>query len=38
VEFAAGNGPIMTQSDGDALVGTPFSVVDAASPISLVVG
>jgi diacylglycerol kinase family enzyme len=38
VEFASGNGPIMTQSDGDALVGTPFSVVDAASPISLVVG
>jgi diacylglycerol kinase family enzyme len=38
VEFAAGNGPIMTQSDGDALVGTPWQVVDAGSPIAVVVG
>jgi diacylglycerol kinase family enzyme len=37
VEFL-GNEPILTQSDGDALVGTPTSVVDAGSPIPLVVG
>jgi diacylglycerol kinase family enzyme len=38
VDFAAGNGPIKTQSDGDALAGTPAMVVDAGSPIRLVVG
>jgi diacylglycerol kinase family enzyme len=38
VEFAAGNGPIKTQSDGDALAGTPWQVVDALSPIPVVVG
>jgi hypothetical protein len=38
IQFASGNGPIMTQSDGDALPGTPASVVDAGSPIRLVVG
>jgi len=37
VEFL-GNEPILTQSDGDALVGTPTAVVDAGSPIPLVVG
>jgi len=38
VEFSTANGNILTQSDGDALNFTPFSVVDAASPIALVVG
>jgi diacylglycerol kinase family enzyme len=38
VVFAAGNGPIKTQSDGDALAGTPWQVVDAGAPIPLVVG
>ncbi|HUW80983.1 MAG TPA: diacylglycerol kinase family protein [Acidocella sp.] len=38
IEFYAGNGLIMTQSDGDALAGTPASVVNAGSPIPLVVG
>jgi diacylglycerol kinase family enzyme len=38
VEFAAGNGPIKTQSDGDALAGTPWQVVDALSPIPVVEG
>jgi len=38
VDFSAANGPIMTQSDGDALAGTPRMVVDAGSPIPLVVG
>jgi diacylglycerol kinase (ATP) len=38
VEFFANNGPIMTQADGDALAGTPACVVDARSPIALVVG
>jgi diacylglycerol kinase family enzyme len=38
VEFAAANGPIKTQSDGDALAGTPRMVVDALSPIPVVVG
>jgi diacylglycerol kinase family enzyme len=38
VDFAAGNGPIKTQSDGDALEGTPATVVDAGCPIALVVG
>ncbi|HQT63095.1 MAG: hypothetical protein B7Z75_12530 [Acidocella sp. 20-57-95] len=38
VEFAAGNGPILTQADGDKLHGTPLTVLDASSPISLIVG
>ncbi len=38
IEFAPGSGAIMTQSDGDALVGMPAAVVDADSPIRLVVG
>jgi len=38
VEFAAGDGPIMTQSDGDALKGTPFMVTNARSPIPIVIG
>jgi diacylglycerol kinase family enzyme len=38
VDFYATNGPIMTQSDGDALAGTPSMVVDAGSPIPVVVG
>jgi diacylglycerol kinase (ATP) len=38
VEFAAGDGPIMTQSDGDALKGTPLMVINASSPIPIVVG
>ena len=38
VEFWSGNGPIMTQSDGDALRGTPAAVINAGSPIPLVVG
>jgi diacylglycerol kinase family enzyme len=33
-----GHERILTQSDGDALVGTPTAVVDAGSPIPLVVG
>jgi diacylglycerol kinase (ATP) len=37
VEFAA-NGPILTQSDGDALPGTPQMVIDASYPIPIVVG
>ena len=37
VEFAA-DSVIMTQSDGDALAGTPTVVTDAASPIPLIVG
>ncbi len=37
VAFAPGVA-IMTQSDGDALAGTPALVVDAACPIPLVVG
>ena len=36
--FAAGDGPIMTQSDGDALQGTPTMVIDASNPIPIVVG
>ena len=36
VEFGTGN--IMTQSDGDALAGTPRAVDDAVSPIPLIVG
>jgi hypothetical protein len=38
VELAAGDGPIMTQSDGDALQGTPTMVIDASNPIPIVVG
>jgi diacylglycerol kinase family enzyme len=38
IDFSPANGPIMTQSDGDALRGTPACVVNAASPIPLVVG
>jgi diacylglycerol kinase family enzyme len=38
VEFFADNGAILTQSDGDALTGTPSMVVNAGSPIALVVG
>jgi len=38
VKFCPSNGPIMTQSDGDALPGTPSMVVDAGSPIPVVVG
>jgi len=38
IEFHCANRPIMTQSDGDALKGTPAAVVNAASPIRLVVG
>lgn len=38
VEFAPGNERILTQSDGDALPGTPHIVVNASSPISIVVG
>ncbi len=38
IEFAARNGHILAQSDGDALAGTPASVVNATSPIPLVVG
>jgi diacylglycerol kinase (ATP) len=38
IEFYSTNGSIMTQSDGDALSGTPAFVVNAASPIPLVVG
>jgi YegS/Rv2252/BmrU family lipid kinase len=38
VDFYPGNGAIKTQSDGDALVGTPSSVVDARSLIRVVVG
>jgi diacylglycerol kinase family enzyme len=38
VDFCSANGPIKTQSDGDALAGTPSMVVDAGSPIAVVVG
>ena len=38
VEFAAPNGGIFTQADGDALAFTPCGVMSAAAPISLVVG
>ncbi|HQT45770.1 MAG: hypothetical protein B7X08_01530 [Acidocella sp. 20-63-7] len=38
IEFSDANAPILTQSDGDALMATPRSVVDAPSPIRLVVG
>jgi diacylglycerol kinase family enzyme len=38
VDFYSDNGPIKTQCDGDALAGTPRMVVDAGSPIAVVVG
>lgn len=38
VEFSWGNTPILTQSDGDALAGTPRMVVNAGNPIPIVVG
>ncbi len=38
VAFVPGSGMIMTQCDGDALAGMPAAVVDAVSPIRLVVG
>ncbi|MDE8350019.1 MAG: diacylglycerol kinase family protein, partial [Acidocella sp.] len=38
IMFETANGPILTQSDGDRLAGTPHMVVDAQSPISLIVG
>jgi YegS/Rv2252/BmrU family lipid kinase len=38
VDFYTANGAIKTQSDGDALTGTPSSVVDATSPIRVIVG
>jgi len=38
VDFCPKNFPIKTQSDGDALVGTPWRVVDAMGPIAMVVG
>ena len=38
VEFCPKNLPIKTQSAGDALPGTPLRVIDAISPIAMVVG
>jgi diacylglycerol kinase (ATP) len=38
VQFASGNGAILTQSDGDAMAGTPQMVINASSPIPIVVG
>jgi diacylglycerol kinase family enzyme len=38
VDFCPKNFPIKTQSDGDALPGTPLRVIDAISPIAMVVG
>jgi len=38
VDFCATTLPIKTQSDGDALATTPLRVVDAGSPIAMVVG
>jgi diacylglycerol kinase family enzyme len=38
IEFCSGNGTILTQSDGDALAGTPLMVVNADSSIPVVVG
>ncbi|MDE8345776.1 MAG: diacylglycerol kinase family protein [Acidocella sp.] len=38
IDFSSSNGPIMTQSDGDALPGILASVGNAANPIPLVVG
>ena len=38
IEFAAGKVPILSQADGDVLAFTPTCVVNADSPINLVVG
>jgi diacylglycerol kinase family enzyme len=38
VEFATGNGTILTQSDGDAMPGTPHAVINASHSIPIVVG
>jgi diacylglycerol kinase (ATP) len=38
VEFSTGNGAILTQSDGDAMTGTPHTVINARYPIPIVVG
>jgi diacylglycerol kinase family enzyme len=38
VEFESGTSKIPAQADGDRLAATPFAVVDAAAPISLIVG
>ena len=38
VDFFANNGPILTQSDGDAMAGTPQMVINASSPIPIVIG
>jgi YegS/Rv2252/BmrU family lipid kinase len=38
VKFYSSNGPIKTQSDGDALTGTPTQVTNAAAPIPVIVG
>jgi len=38
VEFSSANEPILAQSDGDALAGTPRMVVNARCPIPVVVG
>jgi len=38
ITFRATTPPIKTQSDGDALASTPLRVVDALSPIAMVVG
>ena len=38
IDFSPANGPIMAQSDGDALQGTPACVADAGCPIPLIVG
>ncbi len=36
IEFSSSSGPIMSQSDGDILPGTPLSVVDADAPIPVI--
>jgi diacylglycerol kinase (ATP) len=38
IEFSESNGPIKTQSDGDAFAGTPSAVCDARHPLSIIVG
>jgi diacylglycerol kinase family enzyme len=38
VEFSSANDPILAQSDGDALAGTPCTVMNARCPIPVVVG
>jgi YegS/Rv2252/BmrU family lipid kinase len=38
VEFSSANEPILAQSDGDALAGTPCTVENARCPIPVVVG